>query len=280
MAKDSSFNSLQVNIFGKYINQYVEKLVETSENDSSILQLGFNLNEWNRRKSKTTCLDEEGKMKLIEKILNYANEEMENLYKIDPKSLYDSNRIQFFELKKHLESLKKANSNKWSPQTQTLLKNIRLILEYKTIAIPFTKFIMPTQEYFVRWLFRNEDRVWRDRGGRGQESLPIFLHFIHPYTSEKPITPQIIQKLKDEGFPVDHCGWTPFAGYLLFSELPEYKKEETTSKLQLNGPACQNQVVGYSIGDFTSKNSYEIVTAWVDNRYRGIDFAIRVRTFC
>jgi hypothetical protein len=35
-------------------------------------------------------------------------------------------------------------------------------------------------------------------------------------------------------------------------------------------------VVAYSIGDFVAKDVYEIVTAWVDKRYRGMDLAVKV----
>src|SRR5690242_6357538 len=36
-------------------------------------------------------------------------------------------------------------------------------------------------------------------------------------------------------------------------------------------------IAGYCVGDFIGKDTYEVVTAWVDPRYKGIDLAVKVK---
>ena len=43
------------------------------------------------------------------------------------------------------------------------------------------EFSQKSQEEMMKWMFKNEDKVWATRGGRpGEETLPIFLGFVTP----------------------------------------------------------------------------------------------------
>jgi hypothetical protein len=39
---------------------------------------------------------------------------------------------------------------------------------------------------------------------------------------------------------------------------------------------ASNEIVAYLVGDFISPTLYEVVTAWVDKRYQGMDLGVKV----
>lgn len=59
-----------------------------------------------------------------------------------------------------------------------------------------------------------------------------------------------------------------FPGVVLLSERPEEKYGSYVFKPE--------QVIGYCIGEFVSNSTYEIVTTWVDPKYKGMNNSIEV----
>jgi hypothetical protein len=48
------------------------------------------------------------------------------------------------------------------------------------------------------------------------------------------------------------------------------------SELVKPGPLETLEIVAYCVGDFVAKDQYEVVTAWVDTRHRGLELAVKV----
>jgi GNAT superfamily N-acetyltransferase len=149
------------------------------------------------------------------------------------------------------------------------------------------------QEQLIKWIFGNEDRVWRDRGGRpGEETLDTFLAFVRPFdqqaiaqpanppaasgsqSSQPPAAPSSSEpKVEEEdadrtSFAPNHYGQSPFGGFVaLATEKLEHVKE--ISPVQAGA-----EVVAYCIGDYVAADNFEVVTAWVHPRYRGFGVAV------
>lgn len=158
------------------------------------------------------------------------------------------------------------------------------------------------QEQLIKWVFGNEDRVWRDRGGRpGEETLDTFLSFVRPFEPllvqvAPPAAPGAAAQLPpasagaphppaggsqapapaDEEveektvFSPDHYGQTPFGGFVsLATNRLEHAKE-------ISPVQAGSEVVAYCIGDYVAKDNFEVVTAWVHPRYRGFGLAVQL----
>jgi hypothetical protein len=161
------------------MSQYLTKFIAIGERDESILTLGFDLDQWNaRRKKKEEQITPEEKSELIPKIIHRIHRNIDKYYGMDLTTLFQTNRSHFFELKGHLEALVK--NNEITDQQRTILKQMKHKLLIQARLHDFNDFSYPSQNEIIRWIFRNEDKVWRDRGGRPEETLSTFLDFIEP----------------------------------------------------------------------------------------------------
>jgi hypothetical protein len=105
MSKDPAFDNTMVNIFGKFIGQYVTTYIQTGQRNQSILILGFDLDQFNRRRNKKNKLNEDAKLELINKILQMIHRRIDAYYTTDLEALFTSNKAHLYELKTHLEVL-------------------------------------------------------------------------------------------------------------------------------------------------------------------------------
>jgi ribosomal protein S18 acetylase RimI-like enzyme len=64
-------------------------------------------------------------------------------------------------------------------QAQCILVKIRQILREAPFIVKISELNTKLQYQVMKWIFGNEDRVWRDRGGRpGEETLQTFINFV------------------------------------------------------------------------------------------------------
>ena len=78
------------------------------------------------------------------------------------------------------------------------------------------------------------------------------------------------------GYAPDHYGHAPFGGIVLLENYNlEFHPKSTDLKEFAKFPS-EDRFVGYLIGDYTSPQEYEVVTAYVDPRYKGMDWAVKV----
>jgi hypothetical protein len=57
-------------------------------------------------------------------------------------------------------------------------------------SIQLLQYLFIFKAELMKWMYKNEDRVWRDRGGRpGEETLASFMNLINPQLqhTHKPI---------------------------------------------------------------------------------------------
>ena len=79
-----------------------------------------------------------------------------------PAELFALDRDHFFELKNHLEMLATRSGFAYRPQ----LREMRELLRGRSEMVAMHSQPTALQQEVLRWIFRNEDKVWRDRGGR------------------------------------------------------------------------------------------------------------------
>lgn len=112
----------------------------------------------------------------------------------------------------------------------------------------------------MRWIFNNEDRVWRDRGGRpNTETVNTFLNLILP-ENENDRT-------------INHFGRDPLAGFIV---APHKIYTESDGKYALTVSKRDIQLAGYCVGDFVDVYHYEVITAWTHQQFRGMNIASKM----
>lgn len=174
-------------------------------------------------KTQSAQLDESTKSTVVQLIADTIHEEIDQY--LHPSALctmfYES-RAQFFELRNHWTSVSKSAYLEPSPLSKDIIsqatqesgeltnlnghlssekaKQIKkrdiensklglammrsLMAELQTI-VSFDTIGRVPLESTVKWIFGNEDRVWRERGGRpGEETLTIFLNFCRTYEND------------------------------------------------------------------------------------------------
>lgn len=246
--------------FARFLSQYITQYVEFGVRDFEILTVGFDLDQWVKRKGKKKgkkSLSKEDKEHLIARILHIIHGEIEALFEsqVKLKSLFARNKEQFFELQQHLLQVVKnlhrdlaavkaeiqhtrlaqqrqrnvmqqgANNdaqqqgegqqsgpeikadNKETAQitmtaheiqreqekARTALEEIKSVLKKSTVTVRIGDLRPQMQIFAMKWIFGNEDRVWRDRGGRpGEETLQSFINFVTvPKPGQEPAQPPL-----------------------------------------------------------------------------------------
>jgi hypothetical protein len=84
--------------------------------------------------------------------------------------------------------------------------------------------------------------------------------------------------LNEFGYSKSKYGHDAWAGLLVVRE-PKYFTEEVEDKNTVQLDVKHSDIVAYCVGDFNGIDSYEIATAWVDQRYKGMDIAVKVNVY-
>ena len=166
-------------------------------------------------------------------------------------SLLQENPLQFFELRNHVSATLRKEHKHLLPAQQDRLRaraaEIRKILVGTLEYCPLDRLSQEDQRQVMKWIFRNEDAVWRLRGGRpDEETVDSFLEMLQ----------------------VDaRCA---YPGSIIRSAFGSERK-----------------IVGYLVGQLApmeggaaQQHNYEIVTAWVDPAFRGLNLAIHMYNEC
>ena len=306
-----------VEAFARFLSQYVNQYIEFGARDFELLTVGFDLDQWIKRKGKKKgkrMMTKDEKENLIKRILQIVHDEIESLFESPTKlkSLFARNKEQLFELQQHLLQVIKnlhrdltavkseiqhtrlaqqrqrnvmqhgANNEAQQPgdgqqsgpeikadnketaqinmteqeikieqeKAQKALNEIKNVLKQSTITVRISDLRPQMQIFAMKWIFGNEDRVWRDRGGRpGEETLQSFINFVtvpklngqqatttspenQTNTSTSPATSTATTSSAQESLPseddlkdefthseirVDHYGNAPFGGFIEFT---------------------------------------------------------------
>jgi hypothetical protein len=215
------------------------------------------LEQWNRRKSKKGHIDGEKKQELINVLMSEVQRQVSEYYDMDPDNLYAANSNHFFEMKDHLEK-----TGRKDPKKRQIVDRMREFLQRHTSLLMINDADRNFRETLIQKIFNNEERVWQERGGRpADETLQLFLNFTLP-----PHLWKEIPEVKD--YDRNHFGHEPMGGLVLFNQLSATQQPKRS--------ALPAEMVAYLVGDFSAKDTYEVVTAFVDPRYRGMNISIQV----
>lgn len=207
-----------IEAFVRYISQYLSQYLEKGVRDPSLIAVGLEVETWNRRKqvkNNQAQLTEEIKMKLVRLIAQTVQEELEQW--LEPEALcrlFCESRSQFFELRTHWQQFEtsqyletdegKAISAELLAQrkedakvAKRALSLARQMMAELQTTISYDQIPRQPQEQLIKWIFGNEDRVWRERGGRpGEETLTTFLNFCRAYEDDAQQLTQAQQQVR------------------------------------------------------------------------------------
>ena len=298
----NKLGGVPVDAFGKYIVLYIRKILDECECDTSILEIGFDINRYQQRNKKNRKQNQKilEKSEIINIVISEINTCLLSYYQFDQlEELFDFYQLQFFEVRKHLNLLKSLYNNKKfnnnnvnlaffpsGDNVKLMLSEIQRILHKNIVLIPFSAFERDTQLQLIKWIYYNEDKVWRERGGRpGEETIESFLSFInmdHPSKEMQETELEFISPYDlDKDYP-PHYGYDSFAGIVainksFFPQLFENVNITITDRSEkLKMKITGREVVAYSIGDYSSPISYEVVTAWTDPNWRSMNLAVKL----
>ena len=262
-------------ILGGALALYLAKVFECGQCDGALLEAGLNLERWNQsqargrergkaagqRKKGASELTEAQRQRVLAEVRELAHEELcEFCTATDMSELYEHNRMHFHELRHFLLAL--CHSGKPAGAASigggealpaalaaSTLEMLNLVMRRYVSLTPINALSRADGQALMRWVFRNEDRVWRHRGGRpGHETVSEFLGFL---AGELPGVVLLASPL------------VAFEG-----DAPRRLKSR-----------IDDDVVGYCIGEYVDEGSlrcYELIAAWVDPRALGLGFATQM----
>ena len=227
-------------VLGKFIAAYLGKCVKSGASDEGDLEVGFSL-----------ALGSSDHDELLTQVLALIGKEIDELrYATDLVPLLKEAPEHFFELRIHLLNTLSHHAGGLSAEQREALQRRKretaALLDDRLELVAFTELDAETRRAVMKWVYRNEDTVWRNRGGRpADETIDQFLAML------------------------DHDARCHYPGTLVRSEVMGKK-----------------QVVGYLVGQIAGLDgwpqatAYEIVTAWVDPQYRGLNLASKMYGHC
>jgi hypothetical protein len=272
--------------WARFYSQFITQYMENGELKKSILEDGFDLKVFNARNSKaqkrkkgkgkkpgapgeaSTELKESDKSNIIAILTECFAGTMRGFYALTPSELlelFQHNRLHFYDLRLHLQKIQRQMAKDKTEFTALLpqvsatqvkasLSCMRSILSARCGMSSITTYSLSIQDQLLRWSFWNEDKVWRYRGERTENTVQDFLRFVHP--NSLPAYPGLAVTLFE-----DPC--------------PHPTPQGIESQLETLA-ACEERVVAYLVGEFVDEETYEIVTAWTDNRFGSLGLAISV----
>ena len=203
---------------------------------------------------------------------------------MDLRQLCVNSHKQLMEMKGFLE---KVTSDHTDVVLKTKLKLLRSILEECMHLVPVGSLPGALQEEVMHWVFRNEDRVWRHRGGRdGHETLQQFMSFLgreDPTSSDahEGTDKDIVQFRRPKAYPGMGVFCVPHT-------VDHTVDHETTYQVHQLMAYAVGEVVGPARSDGEEEEErgerwrpstgdcYEVVTAWVHPNYRGLSLAVQM----
>jgi hypothetical protein len=261
--------------------------VEKGELNAGILESGLDYDRWRNTFSRLkdppqapffVGLDPlPSKQQLTTALIGYIDMSMR---KWSEATMFDlahmciTNHRQFLELKGLAEKSKGSLS-----YFKEKLPDIHGCLKKCTFTVPLLSLSDSLQEEIIHWIFRNEDRVWRYRGGRdGRETLHQFMSFLCRQNANPRVvsTYEVPKKV--------------FAGVITFCVPCALQCEELES---ISNDFQVASMVAYAVGEMLKPtrdldnspvrwqpqhrdSCYEVVTAWVHQRYRGLNLGVQL----
>ena len=257
-------------ILGGPLALYFAKLFDSGLCDGALLEAGLDLERWNQSQARgrgrgTAAAQRKGASELTEaqrqqvlaEVRALAHEELGEFCRTtDMGELYEHNKMHFHELRRFLTAVcrghtagatfaRVAEALPVALASSTLAALDQVMRRFVTLS-PVSALSRADGQSLMRWVFRNEDRVWRHRGGRpGHETVGEFLGFL---AGELP------------GF------------VLLASPLVTFEGD-TPRRLRSR---IDDDVMGYCIGEYVDEGRlrcYELIAAWVAPCGQGLGFA-------
>lgn len=295
MKKDSSPFLNSLSFLGKQIYSYLFSLIENGFSNPVVLSVEFDYTRWKRSIKIQSYLPSQ--VELFDILVSYIIKKVDEfICTCDLLELYEMNPRQFFELmrffRKRVEFLNREEKkfHNTSRLYSLIVFRLRKFLSQANFSIDcvhsvdcklkelvnfqrenssillISSFSVINQKRLIRWIFRNEESVWRFRGGRpNYETLEEYIQFLDQFSG--------------------NCRKS-FPGVVILPSFREPLSEKSLLKLLES-----DRIIGYCIGEFSSSAeldkdselnscSYEFVCAWVDANFNGLHLASDMYLTC
>lgn len=256
---DMKINLGHLLFLSRSLSQFITVFIQTGRPEYAILDVAFDLQRYNlsiqsRGQSSITELERQALLSRVHQlVLSHTLEYLKSYSSKERLTALLKDRNQIFELRDFsdhrakIEGLLKAERELY----QDVIVNTKRCLIENVSVMPISSFSEELQHTAMRWIFKNEDRVWRHRGGRpGQETAEAYVGFSQPSKRS-----ECVER-------------TPIPGMIGFVRSAEDGRE-----VALQAAIHDGEVVCYAVGEFISQEQYEIVTVWVNRRFKGSSLA-------
>jgi hypothetical protein len=162
-------------VLGKVISLYISKLIQSGVRKGEILSSGFDYKKWKKSSGASSDFASFAKEDIVSVLQLFVDDRINAwLQDVHPAEFLSDNPKQAIELKIYLEKCLEKNKLQKSKY-----KELRSLLLKCTKCVEIRHLPMTLQVDIMHWIFNNEDRVWRYRGGRDRcETLQQYMKFL------------------------------------------------------------------------------------------------------
>ncbi|XP_066932590.1 uncharacterized protein [Clytia hemisphaerica] len=245
---------------GKQFVLLLNHLLECGGWEIGLLSDQFHFDRWKERNSSTNFTSKDDVINALNHFLLVTVKEY--ISSLDFEKMLFLQKRQFHQLRSMLMKNSKTVKLIFDEVPSYLFK-MNTAIQSHLSYVRMDSLSDAMQDEVMYWIFENEDRVWRFRGGRDFETISQFLSFLPRHSGEK------------------RC----FPGVLIY--LHQDNPLLNTDTIQISN------IVGYAIGEYVAENDdedekenvnqkvidedvYEIVTAWIHPNYRGLALSTEV----
>lgn len=253
-------NDLKIYRFlGKHIALFLNDLVNTGTSHPDLISNNFDFDRW--KKGQKWKVDK-SKQDIVESLVNFILDNVSIFIStMDFNVLFKTRLKQFLQLRSFLE--KNLKSNSFSYTMRKLTETTKIIISHLQL-VKIGDFEEAFQEELMHWIFDNEDRVWRYRGGSdGHETLTQYLGFLSHKRQNRRCFPGVVVCLRKEAeFNTEIIQVKNIVGYAVgeyVDRIADLDEVEIPT-----GESVEMQVGKNGVNE----SYYEIVTAWVNPRFR------------
>ncbi|KAJ3034252.1 hypothetical protein HDV00_005245 [Rhizophlyctis rosea] len=176
---------------GGVISRFIEVVIDSGSREGSAVKELADAIDWARWKksSKTSVSKEELVNTIVAAVVEHV---LSWCWDVDVEVLFVQKRHQFWQLWSFLKNVDVQMVEGSEDVKEMKLHRMKRIVAMAQYSVRIDSLDPRLQVEFMRWIFKNEDKVWRFRGGRHGETLEEFLAFLDLRDTRKSTsTPEV-----------------------------------------------------------------------------------------
>ncbi|KAJ3282262.1 hypothetical protein HK104_010983 [Borealophlyctis nickersoniae] len=168
----------------KFLGRVVGEGGSVSESARKELAEGINWDRWQRGVKGEQMTKDDMVEAVAVRVVQHIDEWCES---VNVEDLFVRRRNQFEELRSYLMSVRSCRGPNVQHWVNSQLKRMQNVLFETQYTLRIDSLEPRLQVEVMRWIFKNEDKVWRFRGGRHGETLDEFMAFLPQTAKDVPV---------------------------------------------------------------------------------------------